>query len=166
MQKDIYIDPAYLVTNIEWAFKVWREAASWGKNLPFGQFCEYVLPYRVGNEGGLCHQVKNCITSFMPIIREAYKENDSDIVEAPTYAAHLVLRRLCCVPPFISRARWGPNIRIGPQIAELARKEAAWFVHLDGVHLPGFRHSLRHKCLYAWEQQPPPLLEFHRRPGQ
>ena len=62
MKKDIYIDPAYLVTNIEWAFKVWREQP-WGKNVPFGQFCEYVLPYRVGNEE-LVPWRENYITSL------------------------------------------------------------------------------------------------------
>ena len=39
-----------LVSNIEWAFKVWREQP-WGKNVSFEQFCEYILPYRIGNEG-------------------------------------------------------------------------------------------------------------------
>lgn len=29
-KSDIYIDPAYLIENIEWAFKVWREQP-WGK---------------------------------------------------------------------------------------------------------------------------------------
>ena len=48
-KKDTYIDPGYLVRNIEWAFKVWREQP-WGKNISFAQFCEYILPYRVGNE--------------------------------------------------------------------------------------------------------------------
>ena len=89
MKKDIYIDPAYLVTNIEWAFKVWREQP-WGKNVPFGQFCEYVLPYRVGNEE-LVPWREKLYYQFMPIIEK--HKNDSDIVK-PTYAAHLVLDSL------------------------------------------------------------------------
>lgn len=48
-RSDIYADPDYLIDNIEWAFKVWREQP-WGKNVSFEDFCEYILPYRVGNE--------------------------------------------------------------------------------------------------------------------
>lgn len=43
------IDSALLVNNIEWAFKVWREQP-WGKNVCFDDFCEFVLPYRIGDE--------------------------------------------------------------------------------------------------------------------
>lgn len=46
---DTSIDPNYLKDNIEWAFKVWQEQP-WGKNVTFENFCEYILPYRVGNE--------------------------------------------------------------------------------------------------------------------
>ena len=38
-----------MVHNIDWAFKVWREQP-WGKKVSFENFCEYVLPYRVGDE--------------------------------------------------------------------------------------------------------------------
>ena len=49
-QQDIRtVDSAYLCRNIEWAFKVWKEQP-WGMNVTFDDFCEYVLPYRVGNE--------------------------------------------------------------------------------------------------------------------
>lgn len=43
------VDSALLVHNIEWAFKVWKEQP-WGKNICFDDFCEFVLPYRVGDE--------------------------------------------------------------------------------------------------------------------
>lgn len=48
-KSDIDIDPEYLIDNIDWAFRVWREQP-WGKHIPFGDFCEYILPYRVENE--------------------------------------------------------------------------------------------------------------------
>ncbi len=49
-KKDIQeIDSAYLCNNIEWAFKVWQEQP-WGKNVSFDDFCEYILPYRIGDE--------------------------------------------------------------------------------------------------------------------
>ena len=38
-----------LEENIESAFKVWQEQP-WGKNYDFSQFCEYILPYKMGNE--------------------------------------------------------------------------------------------------------------------
>ncbi|MDR0506065.1 MAG: hypothetical protein LBH32_04520 [Dysgonamonadaceae bacterium] len=43
------INSEYLTDNIDWAFKVWREQP-WFKNVDFNTFCEYILPYRVGNE--------------------------------------------------------------------------------------------------------------------
>ena len=43
------IDSAYLCHNIDWAFKVWQEQP-WGKNISFEIFCEYLLPYRIGDE--------------------------------------------------------------------------------------------------------------------
>lgn len=38
----------YLINNIEEAFKAWKQC--WAKNIPFNDFCEYVLPYRVCSE--------------------------------------------------------------------------------------------------------------------
>jgi hypothetical protein len=43
------IDSAYLCNTIDWAFKVWQEQP-WGKNVRFDDFCEYILPYRIGDE--------------------------------------------------------------------------------------------------------------------
>lgn len=43
------IDSAYLVRNINFAFKVWQEQP-WGKNVSFENFREYILPYRIGDE--------------------------------------------------------------------------------------------------------------------
>jgi len=38
----------YLIENIEYAFKAW--AMPWAKHLSFLEFCEYLLPYRYGEE--------------------------------------------------------------------------------------------------------------------
>ena len=43
------IDSTFLCENIDLAFKVWTEKP-WGKNVTFDDFCEYILPYRTGNE--------------------------------------------------------------------------------------------------------------------
>jgi hypothetical protein len=39
----------YLIENIDMAYNQWQNL-SWNKNLSFGDFCEYLLPYRLGNE--------------------------------------------------------------------------------------------------------------------
>lgn len=44
-----HVDSSFLVSNIDWAFKVWHEQP-WGKNVSFDNFCEYILPYRIGDE--------------------------------------------------------------------------------------------------------------------
>lgn len=44
----VAIDSAYLVNNIELAFSVWQKA--WAKNIPFKDFCRYILPYRAQTE--------------------------------------------------------------------------------------------------------------------
>lgn len=38
-----------LIENIELAFKVWQEKP-WSQSIDFDTFCEYILPYKVGNE--------------------------------------------------------------------------------------------------------------------
>ena len=38
----------YLIENIDNAFRMWN--AKWGKKYGFEHFCNYVLPYRIGNE--------------------------------------------------------------------------------------------------------------------
>lgn len=50
IKHDIHeIDSAYLCENIDLAFEVWQKQP-WGKNISFHDFCEYILPYRIGNE--------------------------------------------------------------------------------------------------------------------
>lgn len=39
----------YLIRNIEMSFKEWKERP-WNRTLPFEDFCELILPYRIGNE--------------------------------------------------------------------------------------------------------------------
>ena len=63
-KSDIYIDPVYLIENIEWAFKVWREQP-WGKNVSFDDFCEFILPY-VWVMKGWNPGVKESIINIIP----------------------------------------------------------------------------------------------------
>ena len=43
------ITAEYLIRNIELSFRIWREAP-WGNAISFEDFCEEILPYRVGSE--------------------------------------------------------------------------------------------------------------------
>lgn len=43
------ITSEYLINNIEHSFMVWNKQP-WGKDVTFNDFCEYILPYRIGNE--------------------------------------------------------------------------------------------------------------------
>lgn len=112
MKKDVYIAPAYLVGNIEWAFKVWREQP-WGKNVSFEQFCEYVLPYRVGNEK-LEPWRERLYYQFMPIIEK--HKNDPEI-ENPVHAAFVVRDSLLRTPHYFT-GEMGTSVRVGPRIAD------------------------------------------------
>ena len=42
------ISSDYLINHIDAAFEAWK--SPWAKSLTFEEFCEYLLPYRVGNE--------------------------------------------------------------------------------------------------------------------
>lgn len=42
------ITASYLISNIEKAFECWKYP--WAQHLGFDDFCEYLLPYRIGNE--------------------------------------------------------------------------------------------------------------------
>ncbi len=44
-----YVTSDFLIKNIEHSFKVWKDTP-WGKYINFDQFCEDILPYKVGNE--------------------------------------------------------------------------------------------------------------------
>ena len=43
------IDAEYLAENIDYAFRAWE--LPWAKDLSFEDFCQYLLPYKMGNEG-------------------------------------------------------------------------------------------------------------------
>ena len=47
---DIHVITAdYLIRNIDQAFEAWKKRP-WNKNLSFDDFCELILPYRIGDE--------------------------------------------------------------------------------------------------------------------
>lgn len=111
-QSDIYIHPDFLIENINWAFKVWKEQP-WGKNVSFEQFCEYILPYRVGNEE-LVPWRERIYNQFQPIIETL--PNDSN-KQDPTYIVTALLDTLI-KEPFHFTGEISSEIRVGPGIVD------------------------------------------------
>lgn len=111
-QSDIYINPEFLIDNIDWAFKVWKEQP-WGKSVGFEQFCEYILPYRVGNEP-LYPWREKIYRQFQPIIDAL--PNDSNKLK-PTYIVSVLLDSLL-KKTFYFTGEISSEVRVGPDIVE------------------------------------------------
>ena len=76
---DITTVPAdYLIENIEYSFKVWREQP-WGKHVSFEDFCEFILPYRIKDEP-LTRWKKELYHRYKPVLDSLYA--GTDVVEA------------------------------------------------------------------------------------
>ena len=105
-----YIDSDYLIDNIEWAFKVWQEQP-WGENVDFKQFCEYILPYRVGDEVPVSWR-ENLYCIYNPMldnVRNLPKAKD------PLFVAQVLLDSLKLkVVTFTSLLPAGPHV--GPNV--------------------------------------------------
>lgn len=80
-----HITADFLIKNIDLAFLVWRKYP-WNRSLPFEDFCEYILPYRIGDEP-LDNWRELFYEKYSPIL-DAYKGND--VVEA----CNLLIREL------------------------------------------------------------------------
>ncbi|WP_334167442.1 transglutaminase-like domain-containing protein [Phocaeicola paurosaccharolyticus] len=88
-QKDItHIDSAFLTNHIDFAFKVWREKP-WCKNVDFNSFCEYILPYRIGDEPLSCWR-EDIYNKYNPIVEKLSKDMDD-----PKVVAQILLDSLC-----------------------------------------------------------------------
>lgn len=85
------VDSAYLCHNIDWAFKVWEEQP-WGKNVSFNTFCEYVLPYRIGDEA-LVYWREMYYHAYNPLLNDL-RASDSLDKEDPLIAAKFLFDRL------------------------------------------------------------------------
>ncbi len=81
------VDSAYLCRNIEWAFRVWNEQP-WGRNVGFRDFCEYILPYRVGNET-LADWREMYYEKYNGIL-DGLRNSDSSDREDPAAAARII----------------------------------------------------------------------------
>jgi hypothetical protein len=85
------IDSSYLCNNIEWAFMVWREQP-WGKNVSFDDFCEYILPYRIGTEK-LTDWREDFYNRFNPLL-DALRDSSATDADNPIVAVELLMKQL------------------------------------------------------------------------
>lgn len=83
-----FITAEYLIENIEQSFKVWEETP-WSKNYAFEDFCEWVLPYRIGDEP-LDNWRKMYYDRYKPLLDSLY--NGRDMVEAVNVLARYFKR--------------------------------------------------------------------------
>lgn len=87
----IEVDSAYLCHNIDWAFKVWQEQP-WGKNISFETFCEYLLPYRIGDEP-LEYWREKYYNKYNSLL-DSLRMSDSLDIEDPIVAANYLISKL------------------------------------------------------------------------
>ena len=85
------IDSAYLCHNIDWAFKVWQEQP-WGKSISFDVFCEYLLPYRIGDEP-LVYWREMYYAKYNSLL-DTLRMSDSLDIEDPVVAANYLINKL------------------------------------------------------------------------
>jgi len=74
------LDSAYLCENIELAFESWRRYP-WSRQYGFNDFCEYILPYRIGDETP---------TNW----RSAFGDEYSSIIESVDFTSPIELAKL------------------------------------------------------------------------
>lgn len=110
-QSDIHIiGSKYLIHNIDWAFKVWREQP-WGRNVNFRSFCEYILPYRVGDEVP-AYWREELYRIYNPVLDSVRSLPQAD---DPLIVAKIMLDTLVKKPvTFTGKLPYGPHI--GPEI--------------------------------------------------
>lgn len=85
------IDSAYLCHNVDWAFKVWQEQP-WGKSISFDVFCEYLLPYRIGDEP-LVYWREMYYAKYNSLL-DTLRMSDSLDIEDPVVAANYLINKL------------------------------------------------------------------------
>lgn len=74
--RDIHIAKAeVLIDNINLAFEAWEKRA-WNKYYSFEEFCEYVLPYRVGNEP-FENWRRTYYERYAPVLDSLYQGDDA-----------------------------------------------------------------------------------------
>ena len=101
-----------ILHHIDETFRAWHEYP-WGKNVSFDALCEYVLPYRIGDEPPSCWRTK---------IMEEWKPFTDSIrnmpfVEDPFQVAKLVFQKMC-LRHVVFTGAFPNSPHLGPQIVE------------------------------------------------
>lgn len=129
------VSAEYLIDNIEWAFKV-REEQPWSRNVSFEDFCEYVLPYRIGDE---------CLKPWREKLYNKYNPMLDDIRHLPEAQDPLFVSKVLI--DSVARETWhhtmdleyGPHI--GPDVTDWkagnCRERTDWLMYIfRAVGLP------------------------------
>ena len=109
------IDSAYLCHNIDWAFKVWQEQP-WGKNISFETFCEYLLPYRIGDEP-LTYWRETYYEKYNSLL-DSLRMSDSLDIEDPVVAANYLISKLPDKSYYYTSVTPYPFWHIGPEYVQ------------------------------------------------
>ena len=109
------IDSAYLCRNIDWAFKVWQEQP-WGKNISFETFCEYLLPYRIGDEP-LSYWRETYYEKYNSLL-DSLRMSDSLDIEDPVVAANYLISKLPDKSYYYTSVTPYPFGHIGPEYVQ------------------------------------------------
>ncbi len=109
------IDSAYLCHNIDWAFKVWQEQP-WGKNISFETFCEYLLPYRIGDEP-LAYWREMYYEKYN-LLLDSLRMSDSLDIEDPVVAANYLISKLPDKSYYYTSVTPYPFGHIGPEYVQ------------------------------------------------
>lgn len=109
------VDSAYLCHNIDWAFKVWQEQP-WGKNISFETFCEYLLPYRIGDEP-LSYWRETYYEKYNSLL-DSLRMSDSLDIEDPVVAANYLISKLPDKSHYYTSVTPYPFGHIGPEYVQ------------------------------------------------
>ena len=110
------VDSAYLCNNIEWLFKVWQEQP-WGKHVSFADFCEYLLPYRIGDET-LTSWRESIYQKYNPLLDSLRASGVLD-KEDPIVAARCLLDSIRKGGVVFTTAVPASLPHVGPEVAQL-----------------------------------------------
>ena len=113
LQRDIQtLDSAFLVQQIDESFRAWRDFP-WGRNVSFEDFCEYVLPYRIGDEKPTQWR-KAILDKWKPFTDSIISEGKCD---DPFEVSYLVFKKMSESKP-VYYGQMPSHPHIGPRLAD------------------------------------------------
>lgn len=107
------ISSKLLIDNIEWAFKIWEEQP-WGKNICFDDFCEFILPYRIGDEKPTFWR-EDIYTKYNHYLDSFRKTSQAD---DPMFAARAILDTLSNLIGDFTFTGLIDSPHVGPKVIE------------------------------------------------